>query len=255
MARRPTFGDEPMSRLAALVGPAGAVRARGGGAVGRHRALRPAGDRAGARHFRRRADFRRARRAAVVLRLRRDLAAGPRRARLGDLGCARPRCCSPIRAISAIAPASCRRSPTSPPTRPIRRASTCWRACARAAATTIRARRPRASSRRPIPTSRRCSVDARRSSSPTTSTLALVDQTQMARGRCPSAGRRPARRRHRGGGAHADHGFPRRRGDARERGRRRRAHRRALGLALRPARFRHQCRAHRAACSTTSTTR
>ena len=46
---------------------------------------------------------------------------------------------------------------------------------------------------------------------------------------------------HRGGGAHADHGFPRRRGGARDAGRQRRAHRRALGLALRHARLRRQC--------------
>ena len=49
---------------------------------------------------------------------------------------------------------------------------------------------------------------------------------------------------HRGGGAHADHGISRRRGGAGARRRRRLAHRRALLLALRHLRFRHQCRAH-----------
>src|SRR6478609_609376 len=49
-------------------------------------------------------------------------------------------------------------------------------------------------------------------------------------------GRRAPRGRHRTGGAHADHGLPRRRGDPRRALRGRRAHRRAVGLALRHAR-------------------
>ena len=65
-------------------------------------------------------------------------------------------------------------------------------------------------------------------------------QAQVAgRGRPAAAGRAP-RRPDRGGGAHPDHGLPRRR-DMRVRAiAGRRAHRRALGLALRPPRFRHQ---------------
>ena len=69
-------------------------------------------------------------------------------------------------------------------------------------------------------------------------------QAQVARGGRPPAAAGPARRPDRGGGAHADHGLPRRRGDADPARGRRRADRRALGLALRPARSRHQRLAH-----------
>ena len=66
-------------------------------------------------------------------------------------------------------------------------------------------------------------------------------QTQMAAGRYPPAGARPPRGRDRGGGAHADHGLSRRRGDPREPGRSGFARRSALGLACRHPRFRRQC--------------
>ena len=46
---------------------------------------------------------------------------------------------------------------------------------------------------------------------------------------------------HRGDRAHADPRLPRRRGGAGAADQRRHAHRRALGIALRPPRFRHQC--------------
>ncbi len=69
-------------------------------------------------------------------------------------------------------------------------------------------------------------------------------QAQVAhRGRARAAGR-PPRRPDRGGGAHPDHGLPRRRRGAHPDNTRRRADRRALGLALRPPRPRRQCLAH-----------
>ena len=113
----PSF-HEPMSQLARLVGAAVAVRARGGAAVDHHRAHRPAGDRAGAGHLRRRADLRRRWRSCSPSRafvvIWRQGTRGLGRALVRPA--ARHRCCSPIRPISAIAAASCRRSTTSPPT-------------------------------------------------------------------------------------------------------------------------------------------
>ena len=71
--------------------------------------------------------------------------------------------------------------------------------------------------------------------------LALVTKRKwlVVDNRPPAAG--APRRRDRGGGAHADHGLPRRRRDPRQPARARCARRYALGLALRLARFRRQC--------------
>ena len=201
-----------------MVAPSGAVRARRGGALDRHRAVRPVGDRAGARHLRRRLGIRRAGGAAVVPGLCRDLAAGPLRARLGDFwDCFSGCCCSLIRAISAIAPASCRpiSDITTDPANPPR-----FDVLARL--------RPRGRNDYPggaVAQAQRAAypdIAPLQESAPAKQVydvaLALVTKRKWhvvdAR---PPAGR-PARRRDRGDGAHADHGFSRRRGDPRQRG-------------------------------------
>ena len=73
-------------------------------------------------------------------------------------------------------------------------------------------------------------------------TLALVTKRKWRVAERQPAGR-PPRRRDRGDGAHADHGFSRRRGDPDQRGCRWRARRCALGLALRSVGSGRQCRA------------
>ena len=100
-----------------------------------------------------------------------DLAARPRRA-----SAARCRACCWALLLLAYpgylaykAAASCRPSTTSPPTPTTRRASTCWRACARAAATTIRAPRPRRCSTTAYPDIAPLLVDVPPQASPTTS--------------------------------------------------------------------------------------
>ena len=74
------------------------------------------------------------------------------------------------------------------------------------------------------------------------------DQAQMAHRRCARAAGRTPRGPHRGGGAHGDLRFSRRRRAARPPRSGRRADRYPLDLALRPARFRHQCGARDFTC-------
>ncbi len=222
------------------------VRAGGRGPVGHHRALRPARHRPGARHLRRRAGLRGGRDPAGAGELRRDLAqrlAGPRPR-------SRRACCSALALLAYPAYLGLRASKL-PEINDI---------------TTDFANPPRFDVLARLRPRGRIDYPARfaelqRKAYPDVVPLqvelpvrAAYDtalqgdrQAQVAGGRCAAAGRRAARRRHRGGGAHTDHGLPRRRRGAGDAAARRLARRRALGLALRPPRFRHQRAARRRA--------
>ena len=169
MARRPSFDDEPVSRLAAWSGRLSAVRARGGGALDHHRAFRPAGDRAGARDLRRRVDFRRAGGAAGVRGLCRDLAAGPGRARARPARAVSRAAAARLSGLSRLsrqqAAGDLRHHHRSGQSAALRRAGA---VCARAGAPPIPAPPPPSASARPIPTSCRCNWRCRRRP-PTTS--------------------------------------------------------------------------------------
>ena len=153
-------------------------------------------------------------------------------------------------------PTGCRGSTTSPPIRSIRRATRRWRGCARAMPirSPMPGSMPPSSSARPIPISGRSATSATPQAA-YDAALAVITKRTMARcvdARTPQAGRREGRIE--AVARTAIMGF---RDDVVVRvraERRRRAHRRALVLALRHVRFRHQCRAHPQPARTTSRT-
>ena len=160
----------------------------------------------------------------------------------------RDRHCGPAAGLSVLPRgrrrATCRGSTTSPPIRSTRRATT--RSPRRGRATPIPSSMPAlprpSSSSKPIPTSSRSMPTSTRAP-PTSAALTVINRRRWRVVEAARARSGPAGGAHRGGGAHTDHGFPRRRHRAGAAVRGRRPRRRALLVALRHVRFRRQCRA------------
>ena len=244
MARR-YIHSEPTSRLAIWARRIAGFALLASIPRDHHRAVGPARNPARARDLRRRARHRRRRAPARVRRLRRDLDGGARghgRRADGDGGLARAAGLSGLSRPQGLpAAVDLRHHHRS---RSIRRATRRWRACGRATPirSPMRASTPPNSSARPIPTSDRWRPMPRPQAA-YDAALAVVNKRRwrVVDARAPQAGRREghieAVARTPIMGFRDDVVDPRAGGD------RRRAHRRALILALRLVRFRRQCRA------------